>query len=724
MNIKSILRQATALILSLSLYANGSFAMELDSEALALRASRRLNVDTSPEPVELDSKESSSSITSYLGLDMSAELSILNASFSALQKFQTEEFKTSLNNLLTWIVYNESKRLYAEHGDKFITPLADSLIDINFNIINHLILKTVGLKDTVKAVGILRGKEFSLPQKPSEYIRENYSQKIYDFCRLKFATDALNEKVVAPYLVAPSLAYGIHKADLAGLLQQHLFSQIQTFLEDQKIEMHERARKLLVNLESERLKFIAQAKELSDNLNTWAESEEALEIQRLIDDKILSLEKKQAEYNAQKIIVDKECKQMSYSEYFINFLPGTSTPDQLQAAQLQAELTQYQKEKSDLENQLKSIKTSLEDKVKLAKNNAEDIAANINNIQKGIEGKSKNSPALLFAGHFLKSFLNENYLFDEDERLTLKMEKQQQLNSLKRLMDTQGLNEGVKESDIYKELEEVADDFSKEIKNLDHFSYNFKISLLDDNEIITKARAGMSWGEMMKPCPYIEYSYLKWIGGGDAAVAQENDANNKILEIVTQSAKKVSDWYLECMGVTKDFSKLKNDISTETLTDKVNTITRLLEEYEVNASKMTQRTALLEQEEIKNLINTFYLNKKNYAVKLLKKPLPEPLKIFVQHAVCTCNDAISLGNSVRKAFRPIRVIVNTIKYYPYVWAIDYLGSFVIGECIPYGAVAGISLTLSVMAEFELWTPIIGKVTEVKNSMVFNKLAIG
>ena len=128
MKLKSILKQTTALTLSLTLYVNDSMAMELEPEESKCIHLQTTTVDDLSQSIELESKEITSS--SWSPFSMSEELCLYNESCNAVQHLLSVQFKDSLNNLFTWVAYNrpaakvefedEGKKTSAMKGSNFL----------------------------------------------------------------------------------------------------------------------------------------------------------------------------------------------------------------------------------------------------------------------------------------------------------------------------------------------------------------------------------------------------------------------------------------------------------------------------------------------------------------------------------------------------------------------------------------------------------------------------
>ncbi|MBA3812926.1 MAG: hypothetical protein H0X26_00305 [Alphaproteobacteria bacterium] len=661
MKLKSILKQTTALTLSLTLYVTGSIAMETelkDSSEDGKSISFQTKADASSIQLEeVNSKEITSSYKSFF--NMSRELSLYNESCKAVQDLLSEEFKNSLNNVLTWVAYNESKRLYIKHSDKFVSSLASSLIDINFALVKHLTLKAVGLKDVVKAVSILTGEDLSPEKKPSQYISENYSGYFFDLCRLKFATDALNEKVIAPYLVGPSVAYAVHKADAGGLVQQYLFNHLQKLLEEKKPEMVQKAEQSIKNLEAEHSRFIKKITDLTQKIDSLENSEEVLKLKQQVAENGSKLKDKEEELTAQNQIIENEAKEMTMGQYLWNCLPRTSTENQIKAQTLKAELVQYGQEKVDLKSRLAIIRQSLKNGIKTGEANAEELKTEINAIKKTLE---------------LMNLPPEN----------------QQSKSIKVI---KALFEGFSKSR------------SKEV---------------DRDLSIGPDFAGMAMEEMLKPCPYIEYRFLKLLGDKNPAAAKGHEESNETLKLVCntliQSTKKMGELYLDFTGITRAVTRLKIDISQETLTKNVNEVIKLYENGQATFSERNQeRVEILEKDDAYKVTKAIYIGR-SYIHQAFNasSTLMETGFVIKNYATRLQDDALSLGNSVRTAVRPITIAVKTLKYSPSVWAVHYLGSCALGVSLPYST--GFALVLGVMEDYELWAPVTEQVISVKNSI--------
>lgn len=653
--LKNILKVKAILTLSFVLSSSNTLASDMPDEEKQIIVVQSSNADDLQLALPINNNTLFSLPGKFFGVQ--EELALYNKSQYAVHILNSEDFKNALNNLLTWAAYNESKRLYQQHGDKFIAPLADTLINTNFALAKSLLLKTTGLSDVVKAVGILVGEDFSLPKTPSAYIRENYSQSFFDICRLKFLTDALNEKIIAPHIVAPCLAYAVHKTDIAGIIQQHIISKIQIFLEEQKPGLEKKAKSRLGEIDSEIVSLSSEMHPLREKIKNWEESPEAIEIQNLLEQNATEIKAAQRQQQAQQQIVDDECKQMSNAAYYLNYLPGMSTDNQNKLSTLKQETQQLLSTEKNLKERKQKIKTALEYQVGSLKKEKRYLKKEKNAIIMGLKGEDIGSRTISYTKVFTTGFLQES----ED-------------------------------------------------------------NISDNNSIFETTFAGMSWLEVIQPCPHVNYQYLQWIESQwseNGTQPQEETSESSFRQSCIKTATQMGTSYCEITGLTKTASDLCHQLSPEKLEKNKQKLFKIYERDKETSTKNAQsRADIFEDNNSSRFTKTAHLGGlyfqdiKNTVFKY------GHMSLFVTaHADLLKQNVISFGNALRTAARPITVTVQALKYTAPVWAVSYITSYVFEVSMPYGTGLIVPLALGVMDDFGLWEPTLEYAAETKNALV-------
>lgn len=727
MKIQSNLKITTAL--ALALYVNHANAMELEvyDEKAIIHSVTNTNAVTNTNDLAIEPITKAPSAT-FLGIE--EEIKIYHDMRNAVRNLLSPEFRDALNNVLTWIAYNESKRLYTQHSDQFLKPLADTLIDININLIQHLVLRTVGLKDVIKATNILTNGALTLDQKPSAYIRQEFSEQFRDWCRLKPLTDAINEKLIAPYLVGPSAAYAIHEADIAGLMQEHLFSKAEELIEAQKPRLLQIASKKLDELEARKESVALKIEDLKQRLDTWEDSEKVVNLKAERDEIYRKLCAKAEERDAQQLVVNDEVNKMTRLEWWKNCLPGTSTDNQIKLTNLQSQLSDHTSAYRNKNNEIAAVKRALESDLhgqNMRTWRTEDKIKKLTNAVQLIEqpADGAQSSTINLIGDLINGARGKRSKKWVQEKTALLEQYKTQLAKIENLsQSSKNLSIELKHTSkdeivcLTERVERFKKEKESEIRDLQE-------ELDEENEspndsYFQIALAGMTWQQAAQPCPHIEYGHIQWVGkrlrGQEIAVYQENQLSNEILKGMGNFALTSGSIYLELTGVTGAASKAQNSLSLETMTNKKDELIGMLTEGQATHKELSEiRKDVMESEGTGRLTKTFYcvttLAQQGWNIYSTGQNTLSTVKSYAEEV---SDNVTSLGNTVRSAARPITVLANGIKRYPVVWAVSYMGSCVLDTSMPYCSV--IALGLGAMDDYGMWEPLADQLSRTKNAL--------
>lgn len=151
--------------------------------------------------------------------------------------FMTEAAATEINNVFTNFAYEQSLKLYAQHGDRFIEPLSEHIHGMVFGILESSVKKAIGVGDLFNAIKKLTGFNISGQKYATKAANKTLPKVVLNVLRLKFVTDLLNKHVVGPNLVAPNVASVVNQINFGKILQEELFGKLINLLKSFENEL-------------------------------------------------------------------------------------------------------------------------------------------------------------------------------------------------------------------------------------------------------------------------------------------------------------------------------------------------------------------------------------------------------------------------------------------------------------------------------------------------------